>query len=147
MKQLKAKRILSSVLFISALWMIGIVVDRSVQPVQVYAQVSCPSGANHCAQVTWSASISGSPTSYTVYRTLTSGGCSTVSSTGCTKAGTVTAPTTQFVDSPLAATTTYFWVVTATNSSGESIPSAQVSATTGSDPVPAAPTNVTVTAK
>jgi hypothetical protein len=110
-------------------------------------QVACPSGVNHCSQLTWSASTTGSPTSYNVHRSLVTGGCSNVSATTCSKVGTVTAPTLQFVDSPLAATTTYFYVVTAVNAVGESGPSNQASVTTGQDPLPAAPTNVSVIGK
>jgi len=112
-----------------------------------HAQVTCPGGANHCAQVNWTASASGSPTSYNVYRTTTNGGCSSVTGSSCTKAGTVAAPNLSFVDTPLAASTTYFWVVTATNAAGESVPSNQATGTTGPDPVPAAPTGVTAVDK
>jgi hypothetical protein len=115
----------------------------------MHAQAACPTGVLHCANVswTWSQGTGGSATGYNIYRTLTSGGCATDTAVGCTKAGTVTAPTLTFTDSPLAPSTTYFWVITAYNSSGESPTSTQVTATTLADPVPASPANVTVTAK
>lgn len=107
---------------------------------------SCPAGVDHCANLSWTAPTSGgAPTGYNVYRTTTSGGCSTVTSTGCTKSGSTTASVLTFTDSPLAASTTYFWVATAFNTSGESAPSTQATGTTNPDPAPVAPTNLTVT--
>lgn len=118
----------------------------------MHAQASCPAGALHCATLTWTpGAVTGNnaATSFNVYRTLTSGGCTTVTATGCTKSGSANAPASSFTDSPLAASTKYFWVITAANSAGESGPSNQVTATTAADPVtvPAAPTGVSVTAQ
>ena len=117
-----------------------------------HAQASCSAGVNHCANISWTAgAVTGnnSATGFNVYRTTVSGGCSSVGTLGCSKVGSATAPASTFTDSPLAATTTYFWVITATNSAGESGPSNQVTATTGQDPVavPAAPINPSVVAK
>lgn len=116
------------------------------------AQAACPTGVNHCANLSWTpGTVSGNnaATSFNIYRTVTSGACSVVSAAGCSKSGSAAVPTDTFTDSPLAATTTYFWVVTAVNSAGESAPSNQVTATTGQDPTttPATPTGVSVIAK
>lgn len=109
---------------------------------------TCPTGVNHCAQVSWTAGTGGgAATGFNIYRANATGGCATVTAPSCTKVGSVTGSVTTFLDSPLAATTTYFWVVTAFNASGESGPSSEVSATTGQDPAPVPPTGVTVTAK
>lgn len=72
--------------------------------------------------------------SYTVKRAPTNGGPFTTIATG------IVTPT--YTDRGLTSGTTYFYVVTAVNSSGESPASEQVSATPAS--VPAAPTNLTV---
>jgi hypothetical protein len=149
---MRSKRILAAVLFSWLLAMIAVVssVSAGTKPkVKLGTSLTCPGGALHCAVLTWTASTSGSPTSYNVYRTLTNNGCSTISPlpTGCTKVGSATAPAVTYTDSPLAATTTYFWVVTGVNASGESGPSPQATGTTGADPVPSAPTGVTVTAQ
>ncbi len=115
------------------------------------AQVSCPGSDLHCATVSWTAGTGagGAATGYNVYRTTVTGGCSTVTGGSCHLTGNTTTALT-YTDSPLAASTTYYYVITATNSSGESGPSAQSAAfTTTADPitVPATPTNVTVTGK
>ena len=81
-------------------------------------------------------------TSYNLYYATTSG----VTKTSGTKITSATSPT---VQTGLAAGTTYFFIVTAVNSTSESAASAQVSAGTSSTPplptVPAAPTNVIAT--
>jgi len=93
-------------------------------------------------QVTLSWASVSNATSYNVYYATTSG----VTSTSGTKITSVSAP---YVQTGLTAGTTYFYVVTAVNSSGESAASAQASAGTASAPpeptVPAAPTGVTAT--
>jgi hypothetical protein len=73
-------------------------------------------------------------TSYRVKRATTNGGPYTTIATGITAAS--------YTDRGLSGGTTYFYIVTAVNGSGESSPSAQVSAT----PLlaPPAPTNLTV---
>jgi len=109
------------------------------------ATLTCSNNALHCASLNWTASTSGNPTGYNVYRSLTSGGCSTVTASGCTKINSTPVTTTSFMDSPLQATTTYNYVVTALNGSGESGPSNQFSGTTGQDPAPSAPTGLTGT--
>jgi len=99
--------------------------------------VSATGGANQ-ATVSWSA-VTGA-TSYNVYWSTTSG---VTISTGTRIAG-VSSP---FVQTGLAASTAYFYVVTAVNSAGESAASVQASATTDAPTatVPAAPTGVTAT--
>ena len=109
---------------------------------------TCPAGVLHCSNLSWTApTAGGAPTGYNVYRSTTSGGCSAVTAPSCSKVGSTSANVLSFTDSPLSATTTYFWVVTAFNSSGESTPSNEVTATTAADPAPAAPSGLTVTAK
>ena len=147
---MKAKRIFG-ILFVTVLVTLGWVGEKKVSAkVKATASISCPNGALHCADLSWSGpSGGGTPTGYNVYRTMTTGGCATVNPlpSGCTKVGSTNANTGQFTDSPLAASTTYFWVVTATNAAGESTPPAQVTATTTADPVPNPPTGLTVTAQ
>jgi fibronectin type 3 domain-containing protein len=90
------------------------------------------------AQVMLSWTASNGATSYNVKRSTTNGsGYQTISS-----------PTTSsFIDKPLTNGTTYYYVVTAVNSSGESGNSAQASATPAAAPQPpAAPTGLTATA-
>lgn len=109
---------------------------------------TCPAGVLHCASLSWTAPTSGgAPTGYNIYRANATGGCSTVTATSCTKAGSTSASVLTFTDSPLSASTKYFWVVTAFNASGESGPSTEVSATTQPDPAPNAPSGLTVIAK
>ena len=111
----------------------------------------------HCGNLSWTAPSGGTaPTGYNVYRTLTANACSTTpdstgkcpapnANTACTKAGNTTATTYQ--DNNLSASTTYNWTVTATASTGESCSSNQASGTTGADPIPSAPTGLSVTAQ
>ncbi len=99
--------------------------------------ISATGGANQ-ATISWSA-VTGA-TSYNVYWSTTSG----VTATTGTRIAGVSSP---FVQTGLAASTAYFYVVTAVNSAGESAPSVQASATTDAPTatVPAAPTGVTAT--
>jgi len=92
--------------------------------------------------LSWSA-VTGA-TSYNVYYSATTG----VTTANGTK---IAAATNSYVQTGLTAATTYYYIVTAVNSAGESTASAQASATTSSSsptPVPtapAAPTAVTAT--
>ncbi len=70
------------------------------------------------ASLTWSAPYAGVPYGYNVKRSTVSGGPYTTVATGLA--------TTSFQNSGLSPGTTYFYVVTATNSSGESANSAQL---------------------
>jgi fibronectin type 3 domain-containing protein len=89
--------------------------------------------ANAAVTLSWSASSSA--TSYNVKRATTSGGPYTQ----------LAAPTsTGYTDSAVTNGTAYYYVVSALNTGGESVNSAQVSATPGAPP--AAPTNFTATA-
>lgn len=119
-------------------------------PLTVHLQTgsACPGGALHCATLSWTPPT-GTPAavSFNIYRTATTGGCSTVTAAGCTKVNPVAITSNSFVDSTLAATTTYFWVATSVGSNNaESGPSNQVTATTPADPAPAPPTGLSVTA-
>ncbi len=93
-------------------------------------------------QVTLSWTSVSNATSYNVYFATTSG----VTKASGTK---ITSNTSPYVQTGLAAGTTYFYVVTAVNSASESAASAQVSAATASTPpvptVPAAPAGVIAT--
>ncbi len=99
--------------------------------------VTASGGANQVT-ISWPA-VSGA-TSYNVYWSTTSG---VTTATGKKIAG-VTSP---YVQTGLSAGTTYYYIVTAVNSVGESAASAQASAATNAPPpaVPAAPTGVTAT--
>lgn len=101
------------------------------------AGITAAGGANQ-ATITWPA-VSGAA-SYNVYWSATSG----VTIANGTKIAGVSSP---YVKTGLSAGTTYYFVVTAANSVGESAASAQVTATTNAAPpaVPAAPTGVTAT--
>lgn len=147
---MKTKNILSAVLFSLAAIALAALPAHAQVKVKMLGGASCPGGALHCAALSWTAPATGpSPTSYNVYRTTTNGACATNPSTapGCALAGSTTAPTVAFTDNNLAASTTYFWVVTAVDASGESPTSNQATGTTGADPVPNAPTGLTVTAQ
>lgn len=93
-------------------------------------------------QVTLSWTSVSNATSYNLYYATTAG----VTKTSATKISSVSTP---YVQAGLAAGTTYYYIVTAVNSSGESAASAQASAGTASTPpvptLPAAPTGVTAT--
>jgi len=91
-------------------------------------------GGNTQVALSWTAS-SGA-TSYNVLRSTTSGSGFTSVATGIT--------TTSYTNTGLSNGTLYYYVVTATNTSGTSGDSAQVSATPAG--VPAAPTGLTATA-
>jgi predicted phage tail protein len=97
-------------------------------------------GGTKQATVSW-AEVSGA-TSYNLYWSTTAG---VTKATG-TKIAGVTSPT---VQNGLTDATTYYYIVTAVNSVGESVPSVQVAATTlaavPSPTVPATPTGVTAT--
>jgi fibronectin type 3 domain-containing protein len=101
--------------------------------------VSANGGANQVA-LSWSAVPNA--TAYNVYWSTQPG----VTTQNGTK---ISASTNSYLHSGLSAGTTYYYVITALNSSGEGIASAQVSAATSQAPVataPAAPTGVTATA-
>ena len=86
------------------------------------------SGGANSATISWSA-VSGAA-SYNVYWGTTSG----VTKTSGTMSSGVTSP---YVKTGLSAGTTYYFIVTAVNSVGESAPSAQASATTDAPPATA----------
>ncbi|WP_127531673.1 endo-1,4-beta-xylanase [Paenibacillus kobensis] len=93
------------------------------------------------AQVALSWAASSGATSYTVKRATTSGGTYTNVATNVT--------TTSYTDTGVTNGTTYYYVVSASNSAGSSANSAQASATPtgGTTPtVPAAPSGLTATA-
>ncbi len=80
----------------------------------------------HSAVLTWTASATDAthvaPTGYNVKRAVVSGGpYATVGSTA--------APTTTFTDATVVDGATYYYVVTATATGGESVPSAQATCT------------------
>lgn len=98
--------------------------------------VTATGGANQVT-ISWSP-VSGAD-SYNIYW---------ATATGVTTAGTkITSASRPYVQTGLAASTTYYYIVTAVNSSGQSVASTQVSATTNAPPVviPGAPTAVTAT--
>lgn len=125
---------------------------KTLVPAQLHLQIlpTCPGGAFHCVQATWSVptvdSTHGAAASYNLYRATTSSGCSTLTAATCTKIPVAGASTVLYIDSPLAAATTYFYVLTAVGSS-ESAPTTQQSATTGADPAPNTPGNFNVVGK
>ncbi|HEU6447322.1 MAG TPA: cellulase family glycosylhydrolase, partial [Verrucomicrobiae bacterium] len=99
---------------------------------------SAPTGLSATAgnaqvALSWTASTGAS--SYNVKRATVNGGPYTTIATG------VASPT--YTDSSLANGTTYYYVVSAVNSSGESANSDQVSATPSAPTLPAAPTSLT----
>ena len=95
-------------------------------------------GGTNMATVSWPA-ISGAA-SYNIYWSTASG----VSKTNGTKIAGATSP---YVQTGLSAGTTYYYIVTAVNSVGESVASAAASATTTAAPpaLPVAPTGVSAT--
>jgi hypothetical protein len=86
------------------------------------------------AQVSLSWNASAGATSYYVKRSTTSGGPYTIIATNSS---------TSYVDTSVVNGTTYFYVVSAVNSAGESANSSQVSATPQPASPPAPPTNLT----
>ena len=119
----------------------GLVANRSPQyqamitPVIPMPPPAVPTGvsataSNTAVTLTWM--TSSNATSYNVKRSLTSGG-------GYTTVAGVTG--TNMTDSGLSYSTTYYYVVSALNSGGESTNSSEVSATTDGVPVPVAVTN------
>jgi hypothetical protein len=96
---------------------ISVNVGIPAAPASVVASIASSSSAN----LSWSAS-SGAST-YNIKRATTSGGSYTTVATGCT------AP--NYTDSGLTAGATYFYVVSAVNTAGESANSTQVSLTLG----------------
>ncbi len=97
------------------------------------SSVTATGGANQVT-ISWS-TVSGA-TSYNIYWATTS---------GVTTAGTkITSAANPYVHTGLATATTYYYIVTAVNSAGQSVASTQVSATTNAPVVviPAAPTGV-----
>lgn len=99
--------------------------------------VSAAGGANRVT-ISWTA-VSGA-TSYNLYWSNTAG----VTTTTGTRIAGVSSP---YAHTSLSAGATYYYVVTAVNSVGESVASIQASATTNPPPpaVPVAPTGVTAT--
>lgn len=95
-----------------------------------------PSGltaASGSGQVTLTWTSVSNATSYNIYYATTAG----VTKTNGTKIATTSSP---YLQTGLTAATTYYYVVTAVNGSGESVASAQVSAVTASvTPLPAVP--------
>jgi titin len=109
--------------------------------------VTCPTGANHCASLSWVAPTTGGmPIGYNVYRSTINGGCTTLTASTCTKVGSTTAPTATYMDAPLLAKTTYYWVLTATNAAGESVGTTQGSGTT-TDDTPGSPGSIVIQLK
>jgi hypothetical protein len=100
--------------------------------------LTATAASNNQINLSWTASTGAS--SYNVKRATVSGGPYTTIATGVTA--------TTFSDTGLAASTTYYYVVSATNSGGESANSLEASATTQAAPsIPPAPTGLTATAK
>jgi len=95
-------------------------------------------GGGEQVTLSWPA-VSGA-TSYNIYWSTTPG-------VTPTSGNLIAAATSPYVHAGLTASTTYYYVVTAVNGVGESLPSAQASATTSAPPpaVPAAPTGITAT--
>jgi fibronectin type 3 domain-containing protein len=113
------------------------------------ATASVPSGpanltvtaGNTTAALHWTASTSGSPTSYSIYRGTISDGEAT------TPIATVNGTTTAFTDTGLTNGKTYFYNVAANNSVGVSPDSNEVSVTPSGTPTPPpAPAGLTATA-
>jgi len=157
----RVKEVMSAVLAFCAIIGLGIVMSKGnveastskpVVPLTLHLQVlaSCPGGAFHCVGASWGVPATdathGAPTGYNLYRATVSGGCSNTAAASCTKIPVAGGTTASFVDSPLAPSTTYFYVLTASNGN-ESAPTTEQSATTGADPAPNTPTNFQVIGK
>src|SRR3954470_11842935 len=89
----------------------------------------------HDVTLNWgSPATGGTPQGYNVYRTAVSGGCATVAVVGCLKVGgTNGALLLTFIDATPAVQvegSTFFYVITAFNTKGESGPSVQSNAAT-----------------
>jgi cellulose 1,4-beta-cellobiosidase len=107
--------------------------------IQVPAAPTALTAAAGNAQITLSWAASPGAASYTVKRATTSGGPYTAVATGVTAAG--------YINTGLTNGTTYYYVVSAVNSAGESANSVQASATpVAGTTVPAAPTALTAVA-
>ena len=123
-------------------------VSRVDQMTVTPATASVPSGPTNLtvtpgsttATLSWTASTSGSPTSYTVYRGTISDGEAVV------PVGTTNGTTTTFTDTGLKNGTTYFYNVAANNAVGVSPDSNEVSTVpAGTATIPAAPTGLAAT--
>jgi fibronectin type 3 domain-containing protein len=121
-------------------------VSRVDQLIVTPATASVPSGptnltvtpSNTGATLNWTASTTGSPTSYSIYRGTATGGEAT------TPIATVSGTTTTFTDTGLTNADTYFYNVAANNSVGVSPDSNEVSISPGSTTAaPSAPTGLT----
>src|ERR1700733_7297586 len=121
-------------------------VSRVDQLIVTPATASVPSGPTNLtvtpgsagATLKWTASSSGSPTSYSIYRGTATDGEAT------TPVGTVSGTTTTFTDTGLTNGKTYFYNVAANNSVGVSPDSNEVSVSPGSaTTAPPAPTGLT----
>jgi fibronectin type 3 domain-containing protein len=124
-------------------------VSRVDQLTVTPATASVPSGptnltvtpGNTSATLHWTASTSGSPTSYTIYRGTISDGEAN------TPIATVSGTTTTFTDTGLTNGTTYFYNVAANNAVGVSPDSNEVSVTPAATvTVPPTPTGLAATA-
>jgi len=91
--------------------------------------------------LSWTASTSGNPTVYRIFRSLTSG-------SGFTKIDSVSGSLTAYGNVGLSPSTTYYYLVYAVNAAGQSASSNQANATTlsGTVTVPSAPTGLIATA-
>jgi parallel beta-helix repeat protein len=92
------------------------------------APVLQASAGSTSVTLNWSGPPAGTPaiTTYTIYRSTSSGGESMLA--------TVSGPATQYVDSAITPGTAYYYQVTAANSTGTSVRSAEASATPGGAP-------------
>jgi hypothetical protein len=97
---------------------------------------------NHNVTLTWSwAQGTGDPaTGFHVQRSLTHGGPYTV-------VGTIPVATETYLDSPVLAGTTYYYVVTAYNAGGDSLPSGEVACIIPFSPPAEPPTGLSGTVK
>ena len=120
-------------------------VSRVDQLIVTPATASVPSGPTSLtvtpgaagATLHWTASSSGSPTSYSIYRGTATGGEAVAA------VGTVSGTTTTFTDSGLTNGKTYFYNVAANNSTGVSPDTNEVSVSPGpATTVPPAPTGL-----